>query len=269
MRSSPAVTSFAAIAVLTLIASQSRGDLTISSVSRAVNGSSFVFAPPDSPHYGDSFSVSNSTLGAWGGGTPYGFSAAGNVGFGSAGLIFFQSSNITTSRFTLQGRSNINASSSGNCAGDSVGDWTCFVRFTITTPTRAIFFGGIANFDGGTYLLTCGLVGAAPVVSTGTSHSLDIVLSPGTYDYRVQSHASAHCSGSCDIHSDIGVDLDVQFFPLPCPSDFNHDDVTYFFDYLDFVDALSSSEPSADFNHDNVIDFFDYLDFVDAFSTGC
>ena len=55
----------------------------------------------------------------------------------------------------------------------------------------------------------------------------------------------------------------------PCLADFNHDNVVDFFDYLDFVDALSAMDPSADFNGDMVIDFFDYLDFVDAFSTGC
>ncbi len=55
----------------------------------------------------------------------------------------------------------------------------------------------------------------------------------------------------------------------PCPADFNADGVLDFFDYLDFVAALSSQEPAADFNGDSVIDFFDYLDFVQAFSMGC
>ena len=56
---------------------------------------------------------------------------------------------------------------------------------------------------------------------------------------------------------------------LISPADFNQDGTIDFFDYLDFVDAFSSSDPTADFNKDGVIDFFDYLDFVDAFSTGC
>lgn len=56
---------------------------------------------------------------------------------------------------------------------------------------------------------------------------------------------------------------------LPCPADFNHDDVVNFFDYLDFVSAFMSDLPSANFNRDALIDFFDYLDFVDQFSTGC
>lgn len=54
-----------------------------------------------------------------------------------------------------------------------------------------------------------------------------------------------------------------------CRADFNGDGEVDFFDYLDFVDALSAGAPSADFNQDDVIDFFDYLDFVDAFSEGC
>ena len=54
-----------------------------------------------------------------------------------------------------------------------------------------------------------------------------------------------------------------------CAADFNSDGSVDFFDYLDFVDAFSSSVPSADFNHDGSIDFFDYLDFVDLFSVGC
>jgi hypothetical protein len=54
-----------------------------------------------------------------------------------------------------------------------------------------------------------------------------------------------------------------------CPSNFNCDGTTDFFDYLDFVDAFSTQNLAADFNADGTIDFFDYLDFVDAFSSGC
>ena len=56
---------------------------------------------------------------------------------------------------------------------------------------------------------------------------------------------------------------------IPCPADFNCDASVDFFDYLDFVDAFSSTAANADFNHDQSIDFFDYLDFVNAFSSGC
>ena len=54
-----------------------------------------------------------------------------------------------------------------------------------------------------------------------------------------------------------------------CPADFNCDHGIDFFDYLDFVDALSGGTPQADYNTDGAVDFFDYLDFVDAFSIGC
>ena len=54
-----------------------------------------------------------------------------------------------------------------------------------------------------------------------------------------------------------------------CAADFNADGEVDFFDYLDFVDAFSSTLPIADFNADGVIDFFDYLDFVDAFASVC
>jgi hypothetical protein len=54
-----------------------------------------------------------------------------------------------------------------------------------------------------------------------------------------------------------------------CPADFNRDGNLDFFDYLDFVGAFSTGNPSADFNADTNIDFFDYLDFVGAFSIGC
>ena len=54
-----------------------------------------------------------------------------------------------------------------------------------------------------------------------------------------------------------------------CAADFNRDGTPDFFDYLDFVAAFSSLDPSADFNGDQSIDFFDYRDFVQAFSAGC
>ena len=56
---------------------------------------------------------------------------------------------------------------------------------------------------------------------------------------------------------------------IGCRADFNGDGVADFFDYLDFVDALSNGLHSADFNHDGKIDFLDYLDFESALSAGC
>lgn len=54
-----------------------------------------------------------------------------------------------------------------------------------------------------------------------------------------------------------------------CHADFNCDNTTDFFDYLDFVQAFADNDPTADFNNDAVIDYFDYLAFVQSFSTGC
>ncbi len=73
----------------------------------------------------------------------------------------------------------------------------------------------------------------------------------------------------CVVTNQCGSDITNAAILSVCPADFNLDQTVDFFDYLDFVDAFSSSFPIADFNNDSVIDFFDYLDFVDAFSTGC
>ncbi|XVJ58214.1 MAG: hypothetical protein HEQ23_01960 [Tepidisphaera sp.] len=59
----------------------------------------------------------------------------------------------------------------------------------------------------------------------------------------------------------------------PCPSDFNLDGFTDFFDYLDFVTCFEGGRcpdgKPADFNDDGIADFFDYMEFVDAFERGC
>lgn len=55
----------------------------------------------------------------------------------------------------------------------------------------------------------------------------------------------------------------------PCLADYNGDCAVDLFDYLDFVNAFSTSAFGADFNNDGAIDLFDYLDFVQAFSAGC
>ena len=54
-----------------------------------------------------------------------------------------------------------------------------------------------------------------------------------------------------------------------CPSDFNCDRTTDFFDYLDFVEALASTDRAADFNNDGDVNFLDYLDFLQAFAFPC
>ncbi len=78
------------------------------------------------------------------------------------------------------------------------------------------------------------------------------------YTIRVGGYSTARGSGN----------LNVAFAAF-CPSDYNHDGVVDFFDYLDFVADFSGNQPGADFNADTVTDFFDYLDFVAAFSSGC
>jgi hypothetical protein len=55
-------------------------------------------------------------------------------------------------------------------------------------------------------------------------------------------------------------------FAFSSLADFNSDAVVDFFDYLDFVQAFSTNDPTADFNNDQSIDFFDYLDFLQIFS---
>ncbi len=72
-----------------------------------------------------------------------------------------------------------------------------------------------------------------------------------------------------EVNVDGGPYLDAVSVMRACSADFNNDQVVDFFDYLDFVSAMSSQDPAADFNNDSIIDFFDYLDFVQAFSEGC
>ncbi|XVJ59144.1 MAG: hypothetical protein HEQ23_06990 [Tepidisphaera sp.] len=56
---------------------------------------------------------------------------------------------------------------------------------------------------------------------------------------------------------------------IQCPSDFNSDGFTDFFDYLAYVEcfegALCPPGKSADFNGDGFLDFFDYADFLAEF----
>jgi hypothetical protein len=56
---------------------------------------------------------------------------------------------------------------------------------------------------------------------------------------------------------------------IRCPSDFNGDGFTDFFDYSSFVECFEGVEcppgRSADFNGDGFLDFFDYTDFLEEF----
>jgi uncharacterized repeat protein (TIGR01451 family) len=77
---------------------------------------------------------------------------------------------------------------------------------------------------------------------------------------RLRNGNAALCGGT---DTDIGQALIT--IQLPLAADFNNDGSVDFFDYLDFVQAFDSEDPSADFNGDQTVDFFDYLDFVAAF----
>jgi photosystem II stability/assembly factor-like uncharacterized protein len=57
--------------------------------------------------------------------------------------------------------------------------------------------------------------------------------------------------------------------PLPCPTDFNGDGFTDFFDYSDFVGAFERGHPGADVNADGFLDAFDYARYVTDFESGC
>ena len=69
------------------------------------------------------------------------------------------------------------------------------------------------------------------------------------------------------------VDTSPSTIESTCPSDFNGDGATDFFDYDDFVACFEGtgcpSGTTADFNNDGAPDFFDYDDFVTAFETPC
>ncbi len=154
------------------------------------------------------------------------------------------------------------------------------------TGTGAIFVTG--NYNSGDALNPAGtlnldlrdsesidqmiITGSAAVAGT-LNITLDPAFSPAPGE-RFTFFRAASVSGTFDIlnipaGSVILYNPDNVQILFPCPSDFNQDGTVDFFDYLDFVDAFSSADPSADFNGDTTIDFFDYLDFVDAFSLGC
>ncbi len=93
-------------------------------------------------------------------------------------------------------------------------------------------------------------------IGTGTSLSIPSPTETTTYFVRWENECALTACRS------------VTVTVLQQAADFNQDGLVDFFDYLDFVDAYSSSDPSSDFNGDGGIDFFDYLDFVDSYSLG-
>ena len=72
-----------------------------------------------------------------------------------------------------------------------------------------------------------------------------------------------------ETNEDGGPYLDAVSVVHWCIADFNVDGTVDFADYLDFVDALSSTDALADVNLDGVVDFFDYLDYLQYFIAGC
>ncbi|MDX2146915.1 MAG: S8 family serine peptidase [Planctomycetota bacterium] len=56
---------------------------------------------------------------------------------------------------------------------------------------------------------------------------------------------------------------------VPCIADFDSSGGIDLFDYLDYVAAFSSDDPSADLDGSGTVDFFDYLTFAEAFGAGC
>ena len=117
-----------------------------------------------------------------------------------------------------------------------------------------------------------------PLFELGTDHTLRITVRGNTYAVYLDDATTPattlttnqHPQGRVGLY-DFSQNLEFDNFDLRsfCRGDFNHDGQVDFFDYLDFVQALSNEDPSADFNGDGQVDFFDYLDFVQALDEGC
>jgi photosystem II stability/assembly factor-like uncharacterized protein len=56
---------------------------------------------------------------------------------------------------------------------------------------------------------------------------------------------------------------------LPCPVDYNADDLVDILDFLLFIDDFASLRVNADHNGDTLVDILDFLEFIDQFSEGC
>ncbi|MBU6412493.1 MAG: immunoglobulin domain-containing protein [Planctomycetes bacterium] len=130
------------------------------------------------------------------------------------------------------------------CSGGSV---SFTVAATGATPLAYQWRFNSANIaDGGSYSGTDTATLTVSPVNSGVV---------GSYDCIITNICNTVTTSAANLTS--------------CPADFNCDGGVDFFDYLDFVAAFSSNDPTADFNGDGGIDFFDYLDFVAAFSTPC
>lgn len=116
----------------------------------------------------------------------------------------------------------------------------------------------VLSVSGGSGTTARWFTGSCGGASIGTGTSLSIPSPTETTTYFVR------WENECALTTCRSVTVTV----LQQAADYNQDGLVDFFDYLDFVDAYSSSDPSSDFNGDTSIDFFDYLDFVDAYSLG-
>jgi hypothetical protein len=108
----------------------------------------------------------------------------------------------------------------------------------------------------------------------GTRRVLDYFIAPPTGCFERSMRLYVTIDGTeqetlwngCGRRQIVNIPLEVY---VRCPSDFNADHQTDFFDYLDFAAAFAEEDQSADFNGDRQVDLFDYLDFVAAFDAGC
>ena len=120
-------------------------------------------------------------------------------------------------------------------------------------------FGSFGAGDGGT--ISVAVRRGSDVVWSGINagtFDTTLILAPGeTLDFAAY-HGYAYGSTPVDVT-----------IAVMCNGDFNGDLIVDMFDYIDFVAAFSTNDPTSDFNADGIIDFFDYLDFVNVFAGGC
>ncbi|MDX2145949.1 MAG: hypothetical protein SFZ23_00365 [Planctomycetota bacterium] len=87
-----------------------------------------------------------------------------------------------------------------------------------------------------------------PSSITATLTGIARYASIGAYDCLVTSECGAAESDAVGL--------------VVCLGDYNCDDVSDFFDYLNFIQDFAEERPAADINEDGSVDFFDYLELV-------
>jgi hypothetical protein len=163
-------------------------------------------------------------------------------------IVTSQNCGSTTSNSaTLMVSDDVSITQPADVSACNGGSASFTVTATGTTPiTFQWRFNSVNISDGGSYSGTNTDTLTVSPVNTGVV---------GVYDCIVTNICNTVTSATANL--------------ISCAADFNCDGGVDFFDYLDFVAAFSSSNPTADFNGDGGIDFFDYLDFVAAFSSPC